>query len=145
MQSCPLHFMSEMAGPGFGKHRIMRQGLLQIAPRDRLRDSRGLGAPVTMILLGIERGFGQNGPRQRALKDQRGPIILVPDEMEAAGMDDMNQPDGVTAMENGVPRAKFACLRGKPLQERNCWFGHDRYHVQRLGGMASVFHTRRPA
>lgn len=103
MQASPLELAGEVAGPCLGEIRDVAQVPpdIGLGVCDQLR---GLGGNrVAMIALGIERGLRNDRAGARLLEDQPGAILLMPDEMDATVLDNVDGGDGVAEMEQALP------------------------------------------
>ena len=103
MQACPLEFAGEVACPCLSKIR----GLAQVKPYVGLgvggQPRRLCGERIAMIMFGIEGCLRHDRSWTGLLQDQKGAILLMPDEIHRALLDDMDGGDGVVSLEQVLP------------------------------------------
>ena len=103
MQARPLEFAGEVACPCLSKIR----GLAQVKHYVRLgvggQPRRLCRTTIAMITFGVEGRLRHDRSWIGLMENQKGAILLMPDEIHRALPDDMDGSDGVVSLEQVLP------------------------------------------
>jgi hypothetical protein len=87
------------------------------------------GAGFAMVFVGVERCLGEHGVRSGTLKNERGAILLMADQVDRAGSDKVDDAHRIAQVKYSLARLEGE-FPPREISEEVLYVGkHDLYHV----------------